>query len=320
MSINLSIIIPHFDIPEMLETLLASIPQDKGIQIIVVDDKSDVSYLKTIDKLKNKYNFEFYQNDKNKSAGSCRNIGLEKAQGKWILFADSDDCLLDEFYNSVSKYFDSENDVVFFPPTSVLSDNGKIADRHLYLKHFAENYLLNKSKKNEILLRYKFINACSKIVKNKFIQNHNIKFDEILHANDVMFSTKVGHFMQTFEVSSDVIYCMTKRYGSLTSNLKKNVFDMRFGVYLSYYKFLNKSLLKKELNILDLERALLSYLVTSLFRYGFKSFLEIINILRQENIKWFKIKYLNPIVFVRIIWQKYNNYKRFKKFNKYYMK
>ena len=95
---------------------------------------------------------------------------------------------------------------------------------------------------------------------------------------------------------------------------------MRFGVYLSYYKFLNKSLLKKELNILDLERALLSYLVTSLFRYGFKSFLEIINILRQENIKWFKIKYLNPIVFVRIIWQKYNNYKRFKKFNKYYMK
>ena len=91
-------------------------------------------------------------------------------------------------------------------------------------------------------------------------------------------------------------------------------------MYLSYYKFLNKSLLKKEVNILDLERAFLSYLVTSLFRYGFKSFLEIINILRQENIKWFKIKYLNPIVFVRIIWQKYNNYKRFKKFNKYYMK
>jgi glycosyltransferase involved in cell wall biosynthesis len=320
MFINLSIIIPHFDIPHMLESLLVSIPQDKGIQIIVVDDKSDVSHLKTIDKLKNKYNFEFYQNDKIKSAGSCRNIGLEKAQGKWVLFADSDDFLLDEFYNSVSKYFDSENDVVFFPPTSVLSDNGKIADRHLYLKHIAENYLLNKSKKNELFLRYKFLSACSKIIKKEFIQSYNIKFDEILHANDIMFSAKVGHFMQTFEVSSDVIYCINRRYGSLTSNLKKNAFDMRFGAVLSIYKFLNKSLLKKEVNILNLEMGLLYFLIRSLFRYGFKDFLKVTNILRQENIKWFKIKYLNPIVFVRIIWQQYINYKRFKKFYKYYMK
>jgi glycosyltransferase involved in cell wall biosynthesis len=320
MSINLSIIIPHFDIPEMLETLLASIPQDKGIQIIVVDDKSDVSHLKTIDKLKNKYNFEFYQNDRIKSAGSCRNIGLEKAQGKWVIFADSDDYFLDEFYNSVSKYFDSENEVVFFPPTSVLSDSGKIADRHLYLKHIVEMNLLNKSKKNEILLRYRFLSPCSKIIKKEFIQDHHLKFDEILYGNDMMFSTKVGHFMQTFEVSSDVIYCITRRYGSLTSNLKKNAFDMRFGVYVSYYKFLNKSLLKKEVNILDLEMGLLYFLLISFTRYGFKKFLKVANILGQENIKWFKIKYLNPIVFVRIIWQQYINYKRSKNFNKYYMK
>ena len=95
---------------------------------------------------------------------------------------------------------------------------------------------------------------------------------------------------------------------------------MRFGVYVSYYRFLNKSLQKKEVNILDLEVGLLYFLINSFFRYEFKDFLKVANILGQENIKWFKIKYLNPIVFVKIIWQQYMYYKRSKKFNKYYMK
>jgi glycosyltransferase involved in cell wall biosynthesis len=40
---SLSIVIPHFNKPDLLEKLLASIPQDKkDIQTIVVDDKSDL--------------------------------------------------------------------------------------------------------------------------------------------------------------------------------------------------------------------------------------------------------------------------------------
>ena len=36
----LTIIIPHYNTPEMLETLLESIPERNEIQIIVVDDNS----------------------------------------------------------------------------------------------------------------------------------------------------------------------------------------------------------------------------------------------------------------------------------------
>ena len=122
---SLTIIIPHFNTSDLLQILLASIPQDKGIQTIVIDDQSELSHLKVIENLKSKYNFELYYNDLIKSAGTCRNIGIKNAKGKWLLFADSDDYFLDEFYNSVSKYFDSENYVVFFPPTSVLRDNAK---------------------------------------------------------------------------------------------------------------------------------------------------------------------------------------------------
>ena len=320
MLINLSIIIPHFNISDMLETLLASIPHNKEIQIIVVDDKSDLSHLKKIDQLKNKYNFEFYQNNKIKSAGSSRNFGLKKALGKWILFADSDDYFLDEFYTLVSRYFDSENDVIFFCPTSVLNDTHKIADRHLHYKNIIEMNLLNKSKKNELFLRYKFSTPCSKIIKNKFIQKYRLNFDEVLYGNDVMFNTKLGHFMQNFEVSSDVIYCITRRYGSLTSDIRENVFNERFDRYLSYYMFLNKILPKKELDILRLDYALLSLLKTTLFRHGFKNFLRLISILNKKNIKWFRIKYLSPFMMVKMILHQFRNHIDSKKFNNYYLK
>lgn len=43
-------------------------------------------------------NVEIYHNSKKKGAGTCRNIGLERARGKWLLFADSDDLFLDNFF------------------------------------------------------------------------------------------------------------------------------------------------------------------------------------------------------------------------------
>lgn len=39
--IRLSIVIPHYNTPDLLQKLLDSIPVDEGIQVIVVDDKSD---------------------------------------------------------------------------------------------------------------------------------------------------------------------------------------------------------------------------------------------------------------------------------------
>lgn len=39
---NLSIIIPHYNTPDLLEKLIRSIPVDKDIQIVVVDDNSSM--------------------------------------------------------------------------------------------------------------------------------------------------------------------------------------------------------------------------------------------------------------------------------------
>ena len=320
MPVLVSIIIPHFNISGLLENLLFSIPNTKEIQTIVVDDHSSVFHLKKINQLKEKYNFDFYQNQKTKNAGTSRNIGLEKAQGKWILFADSDDYFMDGFYDSVRKYFDSQNDIVFFRSTSVLNDSLKVADRHLHSKKIIDMYLLDMSKKSELFLRYKSISPCARLYRKEFIHNNQINFDEVLYGNDVMFSTKAGFFVKNYEVSSDIVYCITRRYGSLTSNLTEDVFNKRVSIYLLHYKFLTKRLPKKELEILKLDVTFCGFLLTSLMRYGPQNTFELIKYLKKEKITLFKINYLSPIFLLRMISQQSKDQLRLRKYNKYHLR
>ncbi len=302
---SLSIIIPHFNKPDLLEKLLASIPQDKNdIQTIVVDDQSETLYLDSVKQLKSKYNFELYENNIKKSAGLCRNIGLQKAKNTWIIFADGDDYFKDGFYEKVSKYFHKKIDVVFFSPTSQFLDTGKTADRHKSFQKIIQNYLNDQNKKNELYLRYNFISTWSKMMKKEFMNKHKIKFDEgPMGAEDVILSTKIGYFMKSFEVCSDVIYCLITRYGSSTRTYNEFQFDIRLHARVSRIKFLNLNLNHSEQKIVMplIYNKAAELLVFSLLSFGLKKFLQVYMLYKKENIKWFRIIYLNPFKLVKYI-------------------
>lgn len=113
--INYSIIIPHKNIPDLLQRCLNSIPRRTDIQIIVVDDNSDPK----------KVDFEHfpgvgekcvevYFTKEGKGAGYARNMGLKYAKGKWLLFADADDYFVDDLLPFFDEYVYSVLDIVFF--------------------------------------------------------------------------------------------------------------------------------------------------------------------------------------------------------------
>jgi glycosyltransferase involved in cell wall biosynthesis len=300
--IKLSIITPHFNASKLLEKLLMSIPQHKDIQMIVVDDKSDGIHVEYIQKLQLKYSFEFYENDRTKSAGACRNIGLEKAKGKWVLFADSDDYFIEGFYDVLSKYFEGNNEVVFFMPTSTYIDTGKIADRHKGYEQILQNYIKNHNIYNESILRYQFTVPWSKIIRKELIKEYGIQFDEVIASNDVMFSAKVGHNMRRFTASKAVIYCVTRNHESLTVNMSEEVFGARLGVNVAYRKFLGENLDENILKSLKPKSA--NFIIQALFRYGFCKFLEVYSIYKKNNIQWIYPEYFNPLVLFRKFYKK----------------
>ena len=315
---SLTIIIPHFNTSDLLQTLLASIPQDKGIQTIVIDDQSELSHLKVIENLKSKYNFELYYNDLIKSSGACRNIGIKKAKGKWLLFADSDDYFVDGFYNKVSRYFDSKIDIVFFSPTSKYLDTSKIADTHFSFQKIIKDYLQVKNRKNEFFLRYNFISSWSKLIKKEFLDTHKIKFYESLMGDDVMLSTKIGYFMKSFDTSDDVIYCKTVRHGSITKILNEHQFDIRLHTRISRIKFLKAHLLQKEINTIMkpfIYNKAAELLLLSLRRFGFKKFVQVLGLYRKQKIKWFRFTYLNPFKVIKYIFIVLKNHIKKNKYN-----
>lgn len=212
--IDLTIIIPHYNVPDLLEKLIKSIPDSREIQVIVVDDNSDKQKEKLVRvEALYKERVEFYINSTGiKSAGSCRNIGLEHAKGKWILFADADDYFLPNMYDVVKSYFETNYDIIFFTPTSVVVETGEVSNRHLKCERVIRNYLRIPSEVNAIALKaVQTEQPWSKLIRRELIEKYNVRFSQSLHWNDILFSTIIGYHSKEIYASEEKIYCITKK-------------------------------------------------------------------------------------------------------------
>lgn len=254
MTPKLSVIIPHYNCPHYLRTLLLSIPNFSEIQVVVVDDKSTenkAEYEILKEEFSNR-NIEFYDNNEVKSAGTCRNIGLRHAVGAWLLFADSDDYFIDGFYDVVSGYFDSEYDIVFFPPTSIVIGSRELSNRHVETAMKVQKYCENPNWENTLELRFKYQSPCSKLIRREMVEKNNIWFDEIIAANDVMFSMKCGYAARKITADLQVIYCITMNKGSLTNQTGEDVFDIKTAVFFRRFAFLKERLSRDEMKYMEI--------------------------------------------------------------------
>jgi glycosyltransferase involved in cell wall biosynthesis len=217
---NLSIIIPHKNIQNLLERCLDSIPRRNDIQIIVVDDNSDKAKVdfNKLQALNDEY-VEVVCNVESKGAGHARNTGLKIARGKWLIFADADDFFTSNFLNLFDKYLEKDLDVVYFGVQSVLSKNTSVkASRGINkFNNYYEAYVQNITH-GELLFRYQFTEPWAKMIKISLVQKHLILFDETMVANDYTFAVKLGYYANKIFVDNNEIYVITLRNGSLSFN------------------------------------------------------------------------------------------------------
>lgn len=91
---KVSVIVPVYNTAQYLSRCLDSIVNQSlsEIEILVFDDCSTDGSVNIIhDFLKKSNNIIFIQNDKNVGLGAIRNLGVQRANGKYIMFVDSDD-------------------------------------------------------------------------------------------------------------------------------------------------------------------------------------------------------------------------------------
>ena len=300
----ISIIIPHWENIDGLELLLESIRQEACkhpnlTETIVVDDYSSPETQQKLRNLQNRFDFRLYFNNSIKSAGTCRNIGIENSTGQWLLFADSDDYFLPNYIGAIKKYLNSDYDIVYFPPTSVYYNNHNIvSNRHISYILLLENYQRNP--RDELALRYKWNVVWSRLIRKKVVVNNNILFDTVLASNDVLFSTYIGFYAKKIIADYNTIYVVTTREGSLIYNQTVNHWLSRIEVWIRNNRFLSSHKLDK------FKKSYIRLLLPMLVYLGLYEFLKaILFIITQKENPFLNFTNEIAIIFLNLKKQKH---------------
>ena len=217
MSFNFSIIIPHKNSADLLQYCLDSIPNRDDVQVIVVDDNSDADKVdfNHFPKWKGN-NYECYFTKEGKGAGYARNVGLEHAVGKWLVFVDADDFLTEDADRIFEENKDADADIVFFRHKAVMQNDHSIVS----YRDSNKNELIDEYFKSHIewkLRIWSFIPVC-KFVRRSMVEQNHICFDQLKYSNDCFFSACTGIKANKILVRNDVFYVITESDNSLTSS------------------------------------------------------------------------------------------------------
>lgn len=145
----IDIIIPCYNSHSTIEKTLNSIVIQSiknKIQVLLVDDNSRNDYQDIIQTYKDYINISLISLEKNSGSGIAREKGIEKTNGKYIMFLDSDDILLG--IDSIKKLYDKiveGYDVVISQEYDQRKNLFLIQNGNLHGKIYRRSYLENNS-------------------------------------------------------------------------------------------------------------------------------------------------------------------------------
>lgn len=232
-----SIIIPHKNSVDLLARLLDSIPDVEDIEIIVIDNNSTKDEKEKLRSTEGRGNVILLEDDSGLGAGKARNVGLERATGEWLIFADADDYFSSSMYSLINKYKDAKCDIIYFDTYSVYNETEKEAYRHQRYSNLVHNFI---NRDEEDALRYYYTPPWGKMIRRKIVSDNNLVFDEVITSNDIYFSLTAAYYANSIAACSEVLYIITVTAGSLTNTFSQKHFEARFNTALKANDFLRE--------------------------------------------------------------------------------
>lgn len=226
---TVSIIIPIYNVENYIEKCIDSaVNQTYGkIEIICVNDGSTDNSMKIVQKKVNNDIRVQIVNIENSGLSVARNIGLERAEGKYIMFLDSDDYLtLDAIENLLECAEKNSTDILFFGAETVF-ENKKVERQH---SEYAEYYNRNSEYPQVYEGEELFVNlmnsydfkpsACLMLIKRQFLESVHVKFYPGILHEDNLFTVQLLHYAKRAMVMDRIFYKRLVRGGSITSGEK----------------------------------------------------------------------------------------------------
>lgn len=133
---KVSIIVPVYNVEQYVEQCIRSlyaqdIPQDE-YEVICVDDCSPDGSRAIVERLQTEYpTLRLICHERNKKLGGARNTGIRAAQGKYIMFVDSDDYLLPNILDHLVREMEMHNaDYIHFNSVIFYADGNLGKEQH----------------------------------------------------------------------------------------------------------------------------------------------------------------------------------------------
>ncbi len=223
MSSLLTVIIPVYNVERFLvETLDSVFDQNfKDFSVIAVNDGSTDNSPDILEKYSAEKNFQIIHQN-NRGLSSARNTGLQKANGKFVYFLDSDDKINPELFSSVLFQMEKYSAEIATFSGECISEDGKLANCSGKYKKPNIPYPLAGQELFETMLSKDHYSPVisTYIYQREFLKKNNLLFSDGYLHEDEAFSIKALGLAKSALSVSEVFYYHRVRSGSIMDSPK----------------------------------------------------------------------------------------------------
>ena len=236
---KVSVIIPVYNVEDFLRECLDSVVNQtlKEIEIICIDDGSTDKSFEILKKYATKDNRITVIKQKNLYAGVARNAGLAVATGEYVHFLDSDDWVNLDTYDELYCLI-KEKKVNFMKFKSFSYDNKEkkiINEQYTDINWITKDLIISIDEKLDWAIKMSDA-PWSGFYKLSFLNKNNIRFNNLICANDISF------FISCL-IKNRFFYFTTKKFVYYRINNDKSLIGIRpfnFNCQIETYHIINK--------------------------------------------------------------------------------
>ena len=281
-----SIIVPTYNREKYIAKCIDSVLNQtyNNFELIIVDDSSEYSEYSFLIQVLKKYNFKYFvhRNSVNLGPGNARNIGINKSNGRYITFIDSDDYVEGNMMEEIEKVLeDDEYDAILFDYYYVIKGKKKVRKA------------LPKS--GNIIDSSDALALCNgmcwgKVFNKKTIEDNNIVFPNLMRSEDLAFvKSIIGKCNNIYYINKALYNYFINPFSIMhrkdTLNINNN---------MEAYNYIKKNVKKSEaLNMVFLRDYI--YIIVQnmiLLKYNNREIKEFINNETKDEVDCFSNKYI----------------------------
>ena len=221
---KVSIIVPVYNVEKYLAKCLDSLVNQtlEEMEIIVVDDESKDNSKQVIDEFQTKYPDKIKSFvKKNGGLSDARNFGLDRANGEYIGFVDSDDYVTAEMFEEMYSLAQKHDAEMVICNLQKVDENGKILQKLTQVPNMPEKIDLAKNLSVFSDLGYF---ACNKLFKRYLFENK--RFKKSVHFEDIQLVPQLLLSCKTLAQTQNYHYQYLERQDSITKTHTEKGLDL----------------------------------------------------------------------------------------------